>query len=115
MTSTLPAHAGARGPLPDAKHDTPHEAPRRTSISLRCLPGVSLSAGQPQRVLRATKAVVCTPTQVNPPSVTPPWSVVSATFADVVSLLAMLLVQLSQVFGVHDVRSDCFGEFVEAI
>jgi hypothetical protein len=29
--------------------------------------------------------------------------------------LAMLLVQLSQVFGVHDVRSDCFGEFVEAI
>tara|TARA_B110000240_G_C13075145_1_gene273363 strand:+ start:251 stop:376 length:126 start_codon:yes stop_codon:yes gene_type:complete len=41
--------------------------------------------------------------------------VVSATFADVVSLLAMLLVQLSQVFGVHDVRADCFGEFVEAI
>ena len=35
---------------------------------------------------------------------TPPSSVVSATFADVVSLLAMLLVQLSQVFGVHDVR-----------
>ncbi|MFT4617477.1 MAG: hypothetical protein ACI89G_003167 [Minisyncoccia bacterium] len=66
-------------------------------------------------MLRATKAVVCTPTQVNPPSSTPPWSVVSATFADVVSLLAMLLVQLSQVFGVHDVRADCFGEFVEAI
>ena len=68
-----------------------------------------------QMALRAAKAVVYTPTQVNLPSSTPPWSVVSATFADVVSLLAMLLVQLSQVFGVHDVRADCFGEFVEAI
>ena len=67
--------------------------------------GVSLSAGQTQPVVvKATKAVVYTPTQVNPPSSTPPSSVVSATFADVVSLLAMLLVQLSQVFGVHDVR-----------
>ena len=64
-----------------------------------------VSAAQPQPVVvKATKAVVYTPTQVNPPSSTPPSSVVSATFADVVSLLAMLLVQLSQVFGVHDVR-----------
>ena len=90
--------------MPNAKRDTPHEAPHRTSLSPMPA-GVSLSAGQTQPVVvKATKAVVYTPTQVNPPSSTPPSSVVSATFADVVSLLAMLLVQLSQVFGVHDVR-----------
>ena len=64
---------------------------------------------------RATKAALYTPTHVKTQApVTPSSGAVPATFTDdklsvsrdddVVSLLAMLLVQLSQVFGVHDVR-----------